>query len=114
MSNFQWMCRLAMIVEEILDQNPQGPPSCNPWDDCYRGSAAAGMGTEGIEAHLELWKQYLPATLRVKENDHLTPLPHCVINEMVSLSSTPKRGSKLMQTVFLFGQDSAIFQGPVA
>ncbi|WVQ81730.1 hypothetical protein IAT38_003855 [Cryptococcus sp. DSM 104549] len=86
MSCFVWTCRLAMIVEDIMDLETEGPNVVDTgvwWDGQFAAEAkerrGGGQHRERIKNQLNLWKQALPAHLDVDCNAEGSPLPHHVV-----------------------------------
>ncbi|OXB38001.1 hypothetical protein J007_02228 [Cryptococcus neoformans] len=86
MSCFVWTCRMAMLVEEILDLEMEGPNlqrSSEWWDRQFSEEAGQrrhlGQERERIAKQLSLWKQSLPSWLDVNTKSEASPLPHHVV-----------------------------------
>lgn len=84
MSCFIWTCRLAMVVEDILNLDTAGLPGDTEWDRQFRESAESTRGVHGEEQEAErigeqlnLWRRMLPGHL--VPNERTSPLPHHVI-----------------------------------
>lgn len=91
MSCFVWTCRMAMLVEEILDLEMEGPNlqgSSEWWDRQFSEEAGQrrhlGQERERIAKQLSLWKQSLPSWLDVNIKNEASPLPHHVVGVTVS------------------------------
>ncbi|RSH91638.1 hypothetical protein EHS25_009007 [Saitozyma podzolica] len=83
-SCFVWTCRLAMIVEEILSLQAQGPPiSTDPWDQQFAARQKTAkdqwQAAEELSQQLKLWRQSLPRHLDVNPTSRISPLPHHVV-----------------------------------
>lgn len=86
-SAFVWTCRLAMIVENILDLEWQGPPALEPFDARYRGEILSLQSDklEGLIAgQLEDFRSQLPRHLDPQSTSSLPPLPQVAIMIAVS------------------------------
>jgi hypothetical protein len=88
-SCFVWTCRLAMIVEEILSLQAQGPPiSTDPWDQQFAARQKTAkdqwQAAEELSQQLKLWRQSLPRHLDVNPTSRISPLPHHVVGLAVS------------------------------
>ncbi|KIR26992.1 hypothetical protein I309_04159 [Cryptococcus deuterogattii LA55] len=86
MSCFVWTCRMAMLVEEILDLEMEGPNllgSSEWWDRQFAEEAGQrrdlNQERERIARQLSLWKQSLPSWLDVDTKSESSPLPHHVV-----------------------------------
>ncbi|KAL1411965.1 hypothetical protein Q8F55_002958 [Vanrija albida] len=85
MSYFVWTCRLAMVVEDILDLDIAGPPVSNAWDEQFATKMGAGPPTdlftraEQIAEQLDQWRRHMPAILEVDLAPNVSPLPHHVV-----------------------------------
>ena len=91
-SCFTWTCRLAMIVEDILNLQPVRPPSGDTeWDEQFavwaRGRESDEEKALGLARQLQHWKKHLPRTLQVDESDTGAPLPHVILGLAVSRPS---------------------------
>lgn len=86
-SAFVWTCRLAMIVENILDLEWQGPPATEPFDSRYRVETESAQSDrlEGfIAGQLEDFRNQLPSHLVPDLTSSATPLPQVAILITVS------------------------------
>lgn len=84
MSFFVWTCRLAMIVEDILDLEVTGPPVSDKWDEAFVARFNDDRGdivsrSESIGRSLEEWRRMMPKHLEVDMSATATPLPHHVV-----------------------------------
>ncbi|ODO09362.1 hypothetical protein I350_02962 [Cryptococcus amylolentus CBS 6273] len=86
MSCFVWTCRLAMIVEEIMELQLDGPcinAASNAWDRQFvqqsREKRDPDEQRDMIARQLELWKAALPPHLDVDTNSPISPMPHHVV-----------------------------------
>ncbi|KAL7418775.1 hypothetical protein Q5752_006458 [Cryptotrichosporon argae] len=97
MSYFAWTCRLAMVVEDILDLECQVAAPATAWDaqflgerDDAHGAPGGGRGRRhGLDARqeaqridrlLDAWRVALPPHLEVDMRPSVSPLPHHIIN----------------------------------
>ncbi|WVQ99788.1 hypothetical protein IAU59_006930 [Kwoniella sp. CBS 9459] len=78
MSCFAWTCRLAMIVEDILDLDTLYPPPQNAWDRNFLGKPL-GLDAGMVSAQLDRWHEALPSDLNVDPESTRSPLPHHAI-----------------------------------
>lgn len=86
-SAFVWTCRLAMIVENILDLEWQGPPAIESFDARFREETLSVQSDrqEGIIAgQLGDFRSLLPRHLDLDTNSSLAPLPQVAIMIAVS------------------------------
>jgi hypothetical protein len=90
-SCFIWTCRLAMVVEDILDLDSVVLTGDSEWDQQFRESSIAKRGQHDeereaarIEEQLDRWREMLP--IHLTPNDHLSPLPHVIIGLAVRLT----------------------------
>jgi hypothetical protein len=90
MSCFVWTCRLAMVVEDILDLEGDGPglKGDTPWDRRFSAQVESRkdiVGTaEALSQQLEDWKRELPVNLDVEIGSSRSPMPHFVVSIAVS------------------------------
>ena len=84
-SCFVWTCRLAKVVEEVLDLEFVETTGENEWDRQFRESGEARRGllseaqeAERISEQLRLWREMLPRNLQI--DDTLSPMPHHAIS----------------------------------
>lgn len=89
-SCFIWTCRLAMVVEDILDLDSVGLSGGSEWDRQFRDSSTARRGHHDeeheaarIEEQLNRWKNMLP--LHLTQHEGSSPLPHVFIGLAVGL-----------------------------
>ncbi|KLT40640.1 hypothetical protein CC85DRAFT_249026 [Cutaneotrichosporon oleaginosum] len=83
MSFFVWTCRLAMLVEDILDLEVTGPPISDKWDEGFAARLQEQhdvmQRAESIGKSLDDWRRLLPKHLDIDVTGQTTPLPHCVV-----------------------------------
>ena len=81
-SAFVWTCRLAMIVENILELEWQGPPAIEPFDIRFRAEALSVQSDKlaGIVAgQLADFRSFLPRHLNLDSTSLGPPLPQVAI-----------------------------------
>jgi len=81
-SAFVWTCRLAMIVENILDLEWQGPPAIEPFDTRFRAetiSVQPDRLAEIIAGQLGDFRSMLPRHLSLDLASPVPPLPQVAI-----------------------------------
>jgi len=83
MSCFAWTCRMAMIVEEILNLETVHPPVSNAWDTMFY-ERTPDLDADLVSNHLEQWRQTLPPTLVINATSTASPLPHHAVGMAVS------------------------------
>jgi len=81
-SAFVWTCRIAMIVENILELEWQGPPAIEPFDVRFRAETISVQSDTlaGIVAgQLADFRGLLPPHLNFDSTSSGPPLPHIAI-----------------------------------
>ncbi|OCF39477.1 hypothetical protein I317_06695 [Kwoniella heveanensis CBS 569] len=78
MSCFAWTCRLAMIVEDILDLDALYPPAQTEWDRSFLGKPPV-LDAGVVSDQLDRWHEALPDDLNVDPASTRSPLPHHAI-----------------------------------
>ncbi|WVR04518.1 hypothetical protein IAU60_001522 [Kwoniella sp. DSM 27419] len=76
LSCFAWTCRLAMVVENVLDLETQPPPTTNEWDTAFINDLVGETRQDAERAakQLESWRQAMPPHLAIDRS--VSPLPH--------------------------------------
>ncbi|WWC59411.1 uncharacterized protein I303_101966 [Kwoniella dejecticola CBS 10117] len=76
LSCFAWTCRLAMVVEDVLDMDPTCPPATSEWDGHFVDSISNRQPymAERPANQLDSWYRALPLYLNV--DNSISPLPH--------------------------------------
>ncbi|WRT64920.1 uncharacterized protein IL334_001860 [Kwoniella shivajii] len=84
LSCFAWTCRLAMVVEDVLDMDPSCPPAIDEWDVQFINSIEMRQPhiLERPAIQLDKWLQSLPIHLTIDRS--LSPLPHHAVLLSVS------------------------------
>ncbi|ORY21002.1 fungal-specific transcription factor domain-domain-containing protein [Naematelia encephala] len=85
LSCFVWTCRLAMVVEDILDLEVEGPArDGSPWDRDFgtwsRDRRDKTIDVQGVSNMLDSWMAQLPRSLHVDIEGKFSPLPHHVVS----------------------------------
>lgn len=86
---------MAMIAEDILQLGYQGPPTGTPWDDQFAAGARIGRTPDNIAHQLDMWKQHMPVIFQVDKDSSTPPMPHFVINIVVSSLFIPSSSAVL-------------------
>ncbi|WWC67790.1 uncharacterized protein I206_101703 [Kwoniella pini CBS 10737] len=76
LSCFAWTCRLAMVVEGVLEMDPTCPPMTTEWDNQFLEDLPGKQQymAERPATHLDGWYRALPLYLNV--DGSASPLPH--------------------------------------
>jgi hypothetical protein len=93
-SAFVWTCRLAMIVENILELEWQGPPATEPFDTRFRTEVLSVQSDKlaGIVAgQLADFRSLLPRHLNFDATASGPPLPQIAIMIAVNPESMDVR-----------------------
>jgi hypothetical protein len=82
-SAFVWTCRLAMIVENILELDLQGPPASDAFDQRFKVDGIQRL-EESIASQLQDFCGALPPFLNLDLQSDIPPLPQVAI--LISVS----------------------------
>ncbi|KAK4688185.1 hypothetical protein P7C73_g1927, partial [Tremellales sp. Uapishka_1] len=87
LSCFVWTCRLACIVEEILDMETEGPDfgeESQGWDQQFaarcRDKRSMDQEYQDLSHQLDAWRGALPKHLDVNPSASTSPLPHHIVS----------------------------------
>lgn len=85
LSCFNSTCKLAMIVEEILNMEAEGPLLADGRRESNAGDVNRRIrdSADRITGLLNDWKQNLPPSLWVDASSRVCPPPHFVVNMTV-------------------------------
>jgi hypothetical protein len=86
LSCFNVTCKLAMIVEEILNMEAEGPmpDSARQASNASDANRRIRDNADRITGMLNEWRQNLPPSLWVDASSRVCPPPHFVVNMTVS------------------------------